>query len=420
MKYILYTKVVTGLRRHRFCLGVRLGSMLGFVLCLCVMLPAYASLEKLELTEQQIDIAGEHRQVHVPKGYRLELLTDALDGPRLMTFAANGDLLIGSKSGKVYRLPPPYVRPEVLLSVGGYPHSVALRKDEILIAKTSGLYRAPYRSGQKHIAPDSVSLRAVLPGGGGHNSRTVAIGPDGRIYLSLGISSNCSDQYLGEGYSFADQRGGVMVLHEGSDKPKWEPFASGLRNPVGFAWHPKTGEMYASNNGPDHHGYEQPPDYFSRLTAGSFHGMPWFQYDGSQIRRDECIKRPPPRPITEVKPPVVTFPARNAPMGVTFVPQGAMTPALELDAIVALRGSWGTKPSGGFFGDEASRRPPMLVSVRFDQGTAKRVDELVTGFQLPNGERWARPVGVAVGPDGALYFTSDSGTEGLFRLRREE
>ncbi|MBI3771814.1 MAG: PQQ-dependent sugar dehydrogenase [Gammaproteobacteria bacterium] len=377
-------------------------------------------MEKLVLTEQQIDVAGEHLKVNVPKGYRLELLTAALDGPRLMTFAANGDLLIGSKSGKVYRLPPPYVRPEVLLTVGGYPHSVALRNDEILIAKTSGLYRASYRPGQARIVPDSVSLLAALPGGGGHNSRTVAIGPDGRIYLSLGISSNCSDQYLGAGYPFDDQRGGVMVLREDGDKPRWKPFASGLRNPVGFAWHPKTGDMYASNNGPDHHGYEQPPEYFSRLTAGSFHGMPWFQYDGAHIRRDDCIKRPPPHPIAEVQPPAVTFPARSAPMGVAFVPQGAMDPNLEFNAIVALRGSWGTKPSGGFFGDEASRRPPMLVAVRFDQGTAKRVDELVTGFQLSNGDRWARPVGVAVGPDGALYFTSDSGTEGLFRLRREE
>lgn len=420
MKCIPYFNVVTELRRYHFYSGARFGSILGFVFSFCILPQAYASMEKLVLTEQQIDVAGEHLKVNVPKGYRLELLTAALDGPRLMTFAANGDLLIGSKSGKVYRLPPPYVRPEVLLTVGGYPHSVALRNDEILIAKTSGLYRASYRPGQARIVPDSVSLLAALPGGGGHNSRTVAIGPDGRIYLSLGISSNCSDQYLGAGYPFDDQRGGVMVLREDGDKPRWKPFASGLRNPVGFAWHPKTGDMYASNNGPDHHGYEQPPEYFSRLTAGSFHGMPWFQYDGAHIRRDDCIKRPPPHPIAEVQPPAVTFPARSAPMGVAFVPQGAMDPNLEFNAIVALRGSWGTKPSGGFFGDEASRRPPMLVAVRFDQGTAKRVDELVTGFQLSNGDRWARPVGVAVGPDGALYFTSDSGTEGLFRLRREE
>src|SRR3569832_2091745 len=65
----------------------------------------------------------------------------------------------------------------------------------------------------------------------------------------------------------------------------------------------------------------------------------------------------------------------------------------------------------------SSRRPPKIVAVRFEDGGARQVDELVTGFQLPDGKRWARPAGVAVGPDGALYFTSDSDTEALFRLR---
>lgn len=380
---------------------------------------ADAGTEPLPLVDRTIRLAGESQPVRVPKGYRLELLTDALDGPRLLSFGAKGELFIGSKSGKVYRLQPPYTRPEVLLTLDDYPHSVAVRHNEILIAQTGGLYRAPYRPGQARIVPESLSLLATLPGGGGHNSRTVAIGPDGRVYLGLGISDNCSDQYLGGNYPFEDRRGGVMVLRENGAKPAWEPFASGLRNPVGFAWHPQTGVLYASNNGPDHHGYEQPPEYFSRLTPGSFHGMPWFQYDGKHIQRDGCIKRAPPRPVTDVVTPVATFPARNAPMGVAFVPEGGMEPRLEFDAIVALRGSWGTQPSGGFFGPAASRRPPKLVVVRFEKGEAKRVDDLVTGFQLPTGERWARPVGVAIGPDGALYFTSDSGVNGLFRLRRE-
>ena len=67
-------------------------------------------------------------------------------------------------------------------------------------------------------------------------------------------------------------------------------------------------------------------------------------------------------------------------------------------------------------GDPATRREPKLVRVRFAQGEAQGVEDFVTGFQLPDGQRWARPVGVGFGPDGALYFTSDSGTEGLFRL----
>ncbi len=366
--------------------------------------------------EQTLQMDGTRQVARVPKGYRLELLTDKLDGPRLLTFANDGDLFIGSKSGKIYRVPPPYTSPEALVTLDDYPHSVALRRGEMLIARTHGLYRAPYQPGQKSIALESVTLLARLPGNGGHNSRTVGVGPDGRVYVSLGIQGNCSDQYLGDEYPFDERRGGILVLREEGGQARWEAYGLGLRNPVGFAWHPHTGVLYASNNGPDHLGYEQPPEYFSRVTKDSFHGMPWFQFDGQQLKRDDCVVSRPPRPLADVVAPVATFPARNAPMGVAFVPKGAMRKALEFDAVVALRGSWGTQPSGGYLGDNATRRPPKLIAVRFKDGKALRVDDLVTGFQRANGERWARPVGVAIGPDGALYFTSDSGTNGLFRL----
>jgi glucose/arabinose dehydrogenase len=390
-------------------------STLLFFLCFTAAV-AGAATEPLTYEEQTLQVDGTRQVARVPKGYRLELLTDKLDGPRLLTFADNGDLIIGSKSGKIYRVPPPYTSPEVLVTLDDYPHSVALRRGEMLIARTNGLYRAPYQPGQKSIARESVTLLARLPGGGGHNSRTVGVGPDGRVYVSLGIQGNCSDQYLGDSYPFDERRGGIYLLREEGGKTRWETYGSGLRNPVGFAWHPPTGVMYASNNGPDHWGYEQPPEYFSRVSAGSFHGMPWFQFDGQLLKRDDCVPSKPPRPLADVVAPVATFPARNAPMGVAFVPKGAMRKALEFDAIVALHGSWGTKPSGGALGDSATRRPPKIVAVRFKDGKAMRVDDLVTGFQRANGERWARPVGVAIGPDGALYFTSDSGTNGLFRL----
>jgi len=374
---------------------------------------ALAGNEPLLYEERIFTLDGESTPVRVPKGYTLEWLVD-MDRPRMLTFAPNGDLFAGSKSGKVYRLPPPYNKAEVLIDMGGYPHSVAFREGEILIARTNGLYRAPYQPGQVKVTRKAVTRLARLPGGFGHNTRTVGVGPDGRIYVSLGIQRNCTDQYLGEGYDFDDQRGGVMVLREDNGKPEWVPFASGLRNPVGFDWHPQTNVLYATNNGPDHLGFNQPPEYFSKLLLGSFHGMPWFQFDGKQVNRDDCESDKPPRPIAEVTIPVATFPARNAPLGMAFVPEGAMDKALEFDAVVALHGSWG-KPVGG--GVE-TRRVPKLVAVRFKGGEAVRVDDLVSGFQLPDGDRWARPADVAFGPDGALYFSSDHNINALFRLRR--
>ncbi len=387
-----------------------------FMVCVFFSCPVSVVAEPVSLKPQTLHVDGDRWTLNIPDGMQLTLLTDRLDQPRLMTFLPNADLVIGSRSGKVYRLPPPYTHPEVLIVLPDYPHSVAWRDGELLIAQTGGLYQAPYTPGQKSIARDAVKKLIALPGGGGHNSRSVAIGPDGRVYLSLGITGNCSDQYLDDNYAFNDRRGGVLVLDESGKRPTWKPFASGLRNPVGFDWHPVTGVLYASNNGPDHLGYEQPPEYFSRLLPGSFHGMPWFQYDGVRLQRDRCIRRASPRPGSVVVTPVATFPARNAPMGVVFVPDNALDARFTHHAVVALKGSWGTRPDGGMFGHPATRRPPTLVMVRFKDGSAQDVLELVTGFQRPNGERLARPVGVAIGPDGALYFTSDTHTEGLFRL----
>lgn len=367
--------------------------------------------------EQVLHRKGQDWTLRVPAGMQLELLSDRLDAPRLLTFLPNGDLLSGSRSGRLYRLVAPYRQPEVLLRLADYPHSVAWRDGELLIAQTDGLYRAPYALGQARIERDAVERLIALPAGRGHNSRTVAIGPDGRVYLSLGITGNCSDQYLDDSYPFDDRRGGVLVLDESGSQPAWKTYASGLRNPVGFAWQPDTGVLYAANNGPDHLGFDQPPEYFARLQAGSFHGMPWFQYDGRTLRRDPCIRGTPPRPAAEVSLPVATFPARNAPMGVAFVPDGALGGRYAGNAIVALHGSWGTRPSGGAFGSKASRRAPKLVMVRFEQGEAREVVDFVTGLQTADGARLARPVGVAFGPDGALYFSSDAELQGLFRLR---
>jgi glucose/arabinose dehydrogenase len=233
-----------------------------------------ASTEPLQYRSQTLSVEGVARTVRVPVDYSLEVLTTDLGGPRMLAFAPDGDLFIGSRSGNIYRLEQPYTRARVFVRLGGYPHSIAFRAAEMLIARTDGLYRAPYRAGQERLSEDRVELLARLPGGGGHSSRTVAVGPDGRVYVSLGIQGNCSDQYLGAGYPFPDRRGGVLVLREEGGTARIEPYASGLRSPVGFDWQPASGVLYATNNGPDHWGYDLPPEYFSRLDPGSFHGMP--------------------------------------------------------------------------------------------------------------------------------------------------
>ena len=111
-----------------------------FITALCCLLvrPATATSSVLDYVQQSLTVNGEEQVVNVPAGYRLEILVTKLEGPRLLTFGEEGELFIGSKSGRIYRLRPPYTRPEVLLKLKGYPHSVARRHGELLIARTDG------------------------------------------------------------------------------------------------------------------------------------------------------------------------------------------------------------------------------------------------------------------------------------------
>ncbi len=367
---------------------------------------------------QQFKISNSSYDLSVPKKYKLEFVLP-LDGPRIISISEKGEMFIGSKSGYIYRLVAPYNTAIKLVRLKNYPHSIVVRGDYIYIAQTNGLYRAPYRYGQKKILSSDIKQYAIVPGGLGHNSRTVRVGPDNKLYLSLGIAGNCSNQYIGDGYHLTQQRGGVMVLDEKNKLNRmWRAFASGLRNPVGFDWHPTTGIMYASNNGPDHWGFNEPREYFSKLLPGSFHGMPWYQTINNKITKDDCINSKSPRSKAVVTKPVQTFDARNAPMAVAFITQGDIAKNFYGDALVALRGSWAVPDSGKLKGSRAGRREPKLVLVRFDNGKAIQVDNFVTGFQLKNGSRWARPIGVINAPDGNIYFTSDDALNGLFRIKK--
>jgi glucose/arabinose dehydrogenase len=369
-----------------------------------------------------LDIKGKSYTVNIPEGTGIEILNTEMQGPRFMAFAQNGDLLVGSKAGIVYRLKAPYQKAEEAIRFGGYPHSVAFRQtaagEEIWLAETSGLYRALYQPGRFYTKSD-FTLVETLPGGGGHNSRTVGVGPDHRVYVALGITGNCSDEYLSSSYPFNKRRGGIMVLDESGAKPVLKAFGSGLRNPVGFDWDPATGVLYASNNGPDHLGFDEPKEVFVAVEEGDFFGMPWFQTVQGKITRDSCISSTPPRPMTEVKSPAAFLPARSAPMAVAFPRAKDFNGRFAGQAFVAVHGSWGTPPSGTAFGDAAGRREPRIVTITLGStAAASAAENLVFGFQdLNTGDRWARPVGLAFGPDGALYFTSDAGNQGLFRLK---
>ncbi|MDV6319350.1 sugar dehydrogenase [Chromohalobacter sp. HP20-39] len=353
-----------------------------------------------------VEVAGNAERANVPDGATLDKRV-SLRAPRLISFGPEGEMFIGSRAGRLYRLQPPYDRVDAEIPLSGYPHSAVVHEGYLYVATTDRLYRTAYSPGQDVTEMDFEGV-ADLPGGGGHASRSLSVGPDGRLYVALGIQGNCSAQRITMDTAFEDRRGGVMALDSSRETPEWTPYVSGLRNPIGMAWSPE-GTLYLNNNGPDHWGYEVPPELLVRAETDSFHGMPWYQWNEGEWQRDECIDSAPPAGRDTLAPPVATFAARSAPIGLTFLPDDN---PWQVDMVTAIHGSWATQTAGG----RTTRRPPKIVGIRLeDDGRQGQVIDLVSGFQAENGERWARPAGIAY-RDGALYFTADEGDTGLYRL----
>ena len=386
-------------------------TILAFVLGLNLISVAYS--DGITLRSQTLTVNGHSIQLKVPLGLKVEFLS-ALYNPRFLALGPSEELIVGSGGANIYRMKKPYRIPEILVSLPGRNHSVIYREGQLFIAETAGLYAAAYSGPDTLLDSSDFILYVKLPSEtGGHWSRTVIVGPDNRLYIGIGISGNCSDEYLDERYPFERRRGGVFVVDETVNPPQLIPYASGLRNPIGVAFNPETSVLYASNAGPDNLGYDLPPEVFSALSNRSFHGMPWFQYYDGAFRSGECATSPAPRPSSEATPPSVTFEARSTPQGITFVTNAFLSDYFNGNALVAIHGSWAVVPDGGL----ETRRPPKIVMVKFFDGQPIAVEDIVTGFQRSDGSRFARPSGMLMGPDGQLYFTSDAGdVTGLFRL----
>ncbi len=191
-----------------------------------------------------------------------------------MTLGPRAELIIGSRGTNVYRLKKPYRIPEIVVSLPGWNHSVIYRDGKLFVAETAGLYVASYSGPETSLDSSDFTLYVKLPlETGGHWSRTVIVGPDNRLYIGIGISGNCSDENLDESYPFERRRGGVFVVDETVVPSQPAPYASGLRNLIGIAFDPETNVIYASNAWSDKLGYDLPPEVFSALSEGSFHGV---------------------------------------------------------------------------------------------------------------------------------------------------
>jgi len=251
------------------------------------------------------------------------------------------------------------------------------------VAETGAVKRLTDDNGDL-VAERTERVTRDLPAGGMHWTRTLGFGPDGGMYVSAGADCNACDEK-------DPRRATIMRFHP--DGTGREIYARGLRNAVGFAWHPATGELWATDNGRDWMGNALPPEELDRIRRGGDYGWPACYGD----------RQPDPEHGTAARcaktiPPALSFPAHWAPLGITFYTGKQFPAEYRNDAFIAFHGSWNRFPPAGY----------RVVRVRFRKGQPVGYEDFVTGW-LRGRRAWGRPVDVLTAPDGALFVTDDAG-----------
>jgi glucose/arabinose dehydrogenase len=333
-----------------------------------------------------------------PAGFRVRVFASGLGAPRAMTVDPVGTLLVSVPAeGRVLALPDRGGRgqaDEAITVLAGLerPHGLAFRDGDLYVAETGRVVRFRYDAGTV-TARDPVVIVPDLPAGAHHWTRSIAFGPDGRMYVAVGSSCDiCREQ---------DPRRAAIVRYE-RDGSAPRLFATGLRNPVGLAFHPGTGALWTTVNERDWQAGGAPADYVTEVTAGAWYGWPdCFAARGLAAPDPELPGR---RDCRTMALPTVEIPPHSAPLGLAFYTGRQYPRAFHGSLLVAYHGSRAGLPRAGY----------RVVRITLSPGQPPQVEDFITGW-AEAGQITGRPVDLVVGADGALYVSDDHGGR-IFRV----
>ncbi len=350
-------------------------------------------------------------ELHTLPGFKVEVYAEGFKNPRFLITAPNGDIFVTeSKTGEVRVLRDSGGKPalnQVFVSGLSQPFGVAFYPPGpdpkyIYVANTDSVVRFPYKNGdlKTDAAPEKI---ADLSGGGklrggGHWTRDIVFSKDGKkLYASVGSKSNDDEK----ADPIESDRARIWQMNpDGSDR---KVFAYGIRNPVGIAIHPETGDLWMSTNERDNLGDNLVPDYISRVKEGGFYGWPWFYIGDHQDPRHAGEH---PELADKIAVPDVLVSSHSASLNLAFYTGSQFPAEYHDDVFAAFHGSW----------NRSRRTGSKIVRVHLKDGVPSGdYEDFVTGFVTPAGEVWGRAVGLTVAKDGSLLFSED-GANTIWRV----
>lgn len=346
-----------------------------------------------------------------PAGFKVTLYAEGFTEPRLIRTAPNGDLFLAdSKAGAVRVLRGVGAEGKASTSeifatgldhpfgIGFYP--LGANPQWVYVANTTSVIRFAYKSGDLKASAAPEVIVPTLPGyaqlrGGGHWTRDVVFTKDGnRMLVSVGSASNVDDPDTHPGeFHRAD------VLEFTPMGKFVKIYAYGLRNCVGEAINPTTGQLWCSTNERDRLGNNLVPDYITSVKEDGFYGWPWYYMGGHQ---DPRLMGTHPELKSKVITPDVLLNPHFASLELTFYNPparlGRFPSEFDGDGFAAEHGSWNRSKRSGY----------EVIRIPMKDGKATgEYEDFLTGFVTSDGKVWGRPVGVTVANDGSLFVTDD-------------
>jgi glucose/arabinose dehydrogenase len=337
-------------------------------------------------------------QIKLPAGFEISVYASGVNNARSMTLSPSGTLFVGTRSvGNVYAIVDrngDFQADEVITLARGLnsPNGVAFRDGALYVAEINRVIR--FDDIENHLKSSSqpVVVNDKFPKDGHHGWKFMRFGPDGLLYVPVGAPCNICERN-------ADRYAVIMRMRP--DGTNLETFARGIRNTVGFDWHPATQELWFTDNGRDWLGDDQPPDELNHASQPGMHfGFPYCH--GGDLPDPEFATT---HKCAEFIPPVQKLAPHAAALGMRFY-TGTMFPeAYRQQIFIAEHGSWNRTTPVGY----------RITLVRLDNNRAVSYEPFAEGW-LQNGRPWGRPVDVLVMPDGSL-LVSDDRADVIYRIR---